>query len=149
MAGCAKSRIEKRVVEGQNVCPVQPWCSASVLVTVNRECRRSRAAISRASSPQHPSESDAHLRFVREFPSADDVRREHPLFDRSFDFVAGPVELLAASDKLGAPYSVATDSTHRVFVADPDAGLCMSSISSNVWNEMRIDRIRRQAPRVF
>jgi DNA-binding beta-propeller fold protein YncE len=75
-----------------------------------------------ASSAQETKESSTHLTFVREFSSADDVKHEsHPIFDRSLDIVAGPAESHASNDKLVAPYSVATDSTHRVFVADPEA----------------------------
>jgi hypothetical protein len=93
-----------------------------VLVTVNRECRWSPIRDLESILFTAPKRKHAHLRFVREFLSADDVRREHPIFDRSFDIVAGPAELLAASDKLVAPYSVATDSTHHVFVADTEGG---------------------------
>jgi DNA-binding beta-propeller fold protein YncE len=81
-------------------------------------------ASSRASSAQERKESSAHLRFVREFSSADDVGLErHPVFDRSLDIIAGPAESHAINGKLVAPYSVATDSGHRVFVADPEAGV--------------------------
>jgi len=83
-----------------------------------------RTANSSASSAQDAKESSERVRFVREFSSADDVGREqHPIFDRSLDIVAGPAESHATNDKLVAPYSVATDSMRRVFVADPDAGV--------------------------
>jgi DNA-binding beta-propeller fold protein YncE len=83
-----------------------------------------RAANSRASSGQYAKQSSAPPRFVLEFSSAEDVRRERfPIFDRSLDIVAGPAESQATNDKLVAPSSVATDSTHRVFVADPGAGV--------------------------
>jgi len=81
-------------------------------------------AKSRAPSAQDAKESSVHIRFVREFSSPDDVRGERlPIFDRSVDIVAGPAEPHVANDKLVAPYSVATDSTHRVFVTDPGAGV--------------------------
>jgi sugar lactone lactonase YvrE len=84
---------------------------------------------SSTANPTGPSAQDAkaslaRLRFVREFSSADDASRElHPIADRSLDIIAGPAEPHAASNKMVAPYSVATDSRHRVFVADREAGV--------------------------
>jgi DNA-binding beta-propeller fold protein YncE len=81
-------------------------------------------ANARASSGQGAKENSEYPRFVREFSSADDVRRERfPVFDRSLDIIAGRAEPHASNEKLVAPYSVATDSKHRVFVADPGAGV--------------------------
>lgn len=97
------------------------WC---LIVIGIGTAGHSRTANSRGSSAQDARESSAHLKFVREFSSADDVGRErHPVFDRSLDIIAGPAESHAISDKLVGPYSVATDSKRRVFVADPDAGV--------------------------
>jgi DNA-binding beta-propeller fold protein YncE len=84
----------------------------------------SRIANARVSSAQDTKKSTAHLRLLREFSSADDVDRErHPVFDRSLDIIAGPAESHPISEKMVAPYSVVTDSKHRVFVADPDDGV--------------------------
>jgi DNA-binding beta-propeller fold protein YncE len=83
-----------------------------------------RTTNSRAPSAQDARESSVHIRFVREFSSPGDVRGERfPIFDRSLDIVAGPADPHLANDKLVAPYSVATDSTHRILVADPGAGV--------------------------
>jgi DNA-binding beta-propeller fold protein YncE len=60
---------------------------------------------------------------VRAFSSADDVRREHSVLDRSLDIVAGPADPQGKTAVLSAPESVATDATHRIFVADAKAGL--------------------------
>jgi DNA-binding beta-propeller fold protein YncE len=65
-----------------------------------------------------------HLKFVHEFSSADDVRRGlPPAVDRSLDIIAGQADPRALPDKLVGPYGVVTDSTHRIIVTDPDAGL--------------------------
>ena len=58
---------------------------------------------------------------VRVFSSADDVRRGHPILDRTIDIVAGAADPITHIDALQAPTAVATDSNHRVFVADPGA----------------------------
>ena len=63
----------------------------------------------------------AHLSFVRVFSSADDVRRTHPIFDRTLDIIAGPADPVTHVDALQSPSAIATDSNHRVFVADPGA----------------------------
>ncbi len=61
------------------------------------------------------------LSFAREFSSARDVRRAHPVLDRSLDIIAGPKTGEASTDILQAPYAVTTDSEHRVFVTDISA----------------------------
>jgi DNA-binding beta-propeller fold protein YncE len=63
----------------------------------------------------------AHLSFVRVFSSADDVRRTHPILDRTLDIIAGPADPVTHVDALQSPSAVATDSNHRVFVADTAA----------------------------
>ena len=66
------------------------------------------------------------LRFVREFASAQDVKRkrehrEHPVLDRSLDIIAGPKTKAIPLDVLQMPYAVTTDSGHRVLVTDVGA----------------------------
>jgi hypothetical protein len=91
----------------------------------------SKMASSTVSSLEDAKESLPHLSFIREFSGADDVtRQEHPVFDRSLDIIAGPAEPRATQGNLVAPTGVATDSRHRVFVADEGAGIVMSSTSS-------------------
>ncbi len=65
---------------------------------------------------QQPSPS---LSFVRAFSSADDVRRSHPVLDRTLDIIAGSKDPVPGADKMRSPSAVTTDSNHRVFVADP------------------------------
>jgi DNA-binding beta-propeller fold protein YncE len=77
-------------------------------------------------TPSQPAQTDdleasANLRFVRAFSSADDVRRGHPLLGRTLDILAGRKDLEPRMDVLHSPCAVTTDSTHRVFVADPGA----------------------------
>jgi DNA-binding beta-propeller fold protein YncE len=66
-------------------------------------------------------ENSANLSFVRVFSSADDVRALHPLLNETLDIIAGPADPTTRVDALQAPSAVATDSRHRVFVADPGA----------------------------
>lgn len=61
------------------------------------------------------------LSFVRAFSSADDVRPEHPVLDRTLNIIAGPADPEVHVDALKSPSAVATDSSHRIFVADPGA----------------------------
>ena len=78
----------------------------------------------RASSSQSTNAPSAHLELVREFSSADDVRRGlPPAVDRSLDIIAGQADPRALPDKLVGPYGLVTDTTHRIIVTDPDAGL--------------------------
>jgi DNA-binding beta-propeller fold protein YncE len=63
----------------------------------------------------------ANLTFVRVFSSADDVRALHPLLNETLNIIAGPADPATRVDALQAPSAVATDSRHRVFVADPGA----------------------------
>lgn len=78
-----------------------------------------------AASPQPAQENiqqtSVSLTFVRAFSSADDVRPSHPILDRSLDIIAGPADPRTRVDALISPSAVATDSKHRVFVADPGA----------------------------
>lgn len=87
----------------------------------------SRREASSGPAKQNPPAQDgsaAHLKFVRAFSGAEDVRRQmHPVVDRSLDIVAGPADPRLREDKLQSPQSVATDAAHRVFVTDADAGV--------------------------
>lgn len=68
-------------------------------------------------------EASTSLGFVRAFSSADDVRPLHPVLDRTLDIIAGPADPVTREDALRSPSAVTTDSNHRVFVADPGAGV--------------------------
>lgn len=69
-------------------------------------------------SEQSGSRAAAHLKFVREFSSAEDVKHEHLILNRALDIVAGPADPVTRVDTLHTPVAVATDSTHRAIVAD-------------------------------
>jgi len=76
-------------------------------------------------TPSRPAQTDvqrasASLSFVRPFSSVDDVRRPHPVLDRSLDIIAGAKEE-TRENALRSPAALTTDSNHRVFVADPGA----------------------------
>ena len=58
---------------------------------------------------------------MRVFSSADDVKREHPVLDRTLDIIAGTADPEARVDAMRSPSAVTTDSNQRVFVADPGA----------------------------
>lgn len=83
------------------------------------------AQISATSSQPAPAPNDIQasprLSFVRVFSSADDVRRTHPIFDRTLDIIAGPADPVTRVDALQLPSAVAADSNHRVLVADSGA----------------------------
>jgi len=67
-------------------------------------------------------EPSEHLSFVRQFSSAQDVQREHPVVNRALDIVAGAKDAGLPIDALQQPYSVTTDSNHRIFITDVRAG---------------------------
>lgn len=67
--------------------------------------------------------SATRLSFVREFSSAQDVKRPHPVLDQTLDIVAGPKTYVAPTDVLQTPYAVTTDPKHRVFVTDVGTGV--------------------------
>lgn len=86
--------------------------------------RTSKTVSSHDFSWQGTAEAYPHLKFLREFSSAEDVSRElFPVLNRTLDIVAGPPEARPSSDRLAGPYAVTTDSAHRVYVTDPPAGI--------------------------
>jgi DNA-binding beta-propeller fold protein YncE len=61
-------------------------------------------------------------KFLQQFSSADDVKRElFPVLDRSVDILAGPAEAHPTIHRLVAPYAITTDRAHRIYVTDPEA----------------------------
>jgi DNA-binding beta-propeller fold protein YncE len=66
-------------------------------------------------------QSSERLSFVRAFSSAEDVKRQHPVLDRTLDIIAGPKQPEPRVTTLYAPSAVASDSKQRIFVADPGA----------------------------
>lgn len=71
--------------------------------------------------PAFPQSGANSLKFVRVFSSADDIKREHTVLNRTLDIVAGPADPTSHADALKSPAAIATDSAHRIFVADPGA----------------------------
>ena len=58
------------------------------------------------------------LTFVRQFSSAQDVKRTHPAFDKTLDIVAGPKDETQTTDVLQSPKAITVDPEKRVFVLD-------------------------------
>jgi tripartite motif-containing protein 71 len=63
-------------------------------------------------------QSSDQLTFIRQFSSAQDVRRTHPVLDKTLDIVAGPKEETEKEEVLHSPTAVAADPRNRVFVLD-------------------------------
>jgi len=62
--------------------------------------------------------------FIREFSGPDDVVKGlPPIVDRSMDILFGRADAKPVGEKMSRPYSVATDSAHRIYVTDPSQGL--------------------------
>ncbi len=99
-------------------------CGIRVLVVCFLALASGAAQVAGASASKAPSSNHGgkgtseHLSFVREFSSARDVKRAHPVVDRTLDIIAGPKQDGRAVDILETPYAVTTDSSHRVFVTD-------------------------------
>ena len=55
------------------------------------------------------------------FSSPEDVKPSHPVLDRTIDVIAGRADQVARTSALQSPSALATDSNHRVFVADTSA----------------------------
>ena len=58
------------------------------------------------------------LTFIRQFSSAQDVRRTHPALDKTLDIVAGPKDETQTNEILQKPKAIAADTDKRVFVLD-------------------------------
>jgi len=75
-------------------------------------------------SSQAVESGSAHLKFVREFSSRDDVIKGlPPILEKSLDIALGPPDPRTLPDKLLKPIGVTTDSAHRVYVTDPFAAV--------------------------
>jgi DNA-binding beta-propeller fold protein YncE len=64
-----------------------------------------------------------HPIFVRQFASAEDIKREHPILNRSLDIIAGPKDAEPQAYALQEPSAITTDARHRIFVSDVRAGV--------------------------
>ena len=78
----------------------------------------------RSASLQADGATAQHTTFVREFSGPDDVSKGSPsVADRSMDILFGRADPRPAGEKMSRPYSVTTDSAHRILVTDPSEGL--------------------------
>ena len=80
---------------------------------------RGREFATSAEPDQDAVQHDARLGFVRAFSSPDEVERGHPVVGRTLDIILGPKAAEVRANSLHSPSGVTTDSSHRVFVADP------------------------------
>ena len=95
------------------------WLVVCFLIEVGGSAQGPEAATATASSPSGNGVKPAErLLFVREFSSAHDVSRAHPVLDRTLDIIAGQKTNETSTDTLQMPYAVTTDEGHRVFVTD-------------------------------
>jgi len=75
-------------------------------------------------SAQTTVSASQHAAFVREFSGPDDVANAPPTaLDRSLDILFGHKDATPPGQKMSRPYSVTTDSAHRIIVTDPSEGL--------------------------
>ena len=98
-------------------------CILLVCCIVPNPAAAGNTAVTTSSPPAQTEvqQASAGLSFVRAFSSADDVRREHPILGLTLDIIAGPKDPETRVEVLHSPSAVTTDSSHRVFVADPGA----------------------------
>jgi sugar lactone lactonase YvrE len=106
---------------------IQQRLISLLLLALCLQAAPSFADVTSSASPQS-SQSDSptpplNLAFVRAFSSSDDVRLpRHPVLDRTIDIIAGPADPVTRMSVLRSPSAIATDSSHRIFVADFGAG---------------------------
>jgi DNA-binding beta-propeller fold protein YncE len=85
-------------------------------------CGRTIGAVARKSTSQSAQPPAERLRFVREFSGPDDLTKGLPSpVEKSLGIIFGPADQRTLFTNLEKPFAVTTDSTHRVFVADPTA----------------------------
>ena len=88
-----------------------------------------------------------NLTFVRVFSSAEDVKALHPILNETLDIIAGPADPSTRVEALQLPSAVATDSRHRVFVADPGAKTVhVFDFIHSKYSRLDRDSDRLQAP---
>jgi len=88
------------------------WCWRILVFLVALGCVVSGFAQDRSKQSPDP------LTFVRQFSSAQDVKRTHPVVDKTLDIVAGPKDETQTTDVLQSPKAIAAGSENRVFVLD-------------------------------
>jgi DNA-binding beta-propeller fold protein YncE len=94
-------------------------CGVAACLFIPSACTAQAPTVATVKPPSFAEAKPAsELSFVRQFSSAEDIRREHPVLDRTLDIIAGPKTDVAPADVLQIPSAVTTDAQHRVFVAD-------------------------------
>jgi DNA-binding beta-propeller fold protein YncE len=87
-------------------------------------CGFATGSFARESAAQTAGSGAQHVKFVREFSGPQDVSKGlPPALNRSMDILLGRADPKPTSEKMSRPYSVVTDSAHRIYVTDPSQGL--------------------------
>jgi DNA-binding beta-propeller fold protein YncE len=69
-------------------------------------------------------DENSHIRFIREFSAATDVKHEsHPVLNESLNIIAGPKEQEPTNTVLEEPYAITTDPSRRVLITDLNGGV--------------------------
>jgi len=91
-------------------------------ITLSDADARSLKSLQKSPNPVPPSQTVLpKLAFLRAFSSSDDVRPTHPIVERTLNVIAGPADPVPHPSALLSASALATDSNHRVFVADTGA----------------------------
>ena len=100
------------------------FCALALLILGAVPTLNCDLAVERDSYSQSEKLAAQHVKFVSEFSGPDDVIKGLPTaVEKSLTMLFGPADPHTARKDLEKPFAMATDSNHRVFVADPTAGL--------------------------
>jgi DNA-binding beta-propeller fold protein YncE len=100
------------------------FCALALLILGTGPTLNRGLAVEKDSNSQDEKPALEHLKFVREFSGPDDVIGGlPPTVEKSLTVLFGPADPHTALNNLAKPFAITTDSNHRVFVADPTAGL--------------------------
>ena len=100
------------------------FCALALLILGTSPTLNCDLAVERDSYAQSEEPAAEHLKFVREFSGPDDVIGGlPPAVEKSLTVLFGRADPHTELKNLEKPFAIATDSNHRVFIADPTAGL--------------------------
>ena len=100
------------------------FCALALLILGTGPTLNCGLAVERDSYSQSRKPAAEHPKFVRQFSGPDDVIKGlPPAVEKPLTVLFGPADPHTALKNLEKPFAMATDSNHRVFVADPTAGL--------------------------
>ena len=101
-----------------------------------------------AALPNHDeAKTSERPRFIREFSSAQDVSRPHPVLDRALDIIAGSKPNETATEVFQIPYAITMDNDRRVFVTDLGArNLHVFDFEHSKYSLLRDGNDRLQRP---